>query len=82
MYVYIVVQTYSTGVSNNKEVFSSAKKAQEHIDWILETEEKHGWKVERNWMLGQYPVEAVFHRISKGDQSNTTLYHYEKHEVI
>lgn len=82
MNVYILVKTYSTGVSVNRNIFSSKKKAQEELEYILETEEKHGWKVTRNFMLGRYPVNAMFHKIEKGDPSNTVLYHYEKHEVM
>lgn len=82
MNVYILVQTYSTGVSNNRNIFSSKAKAIAELDYILDTEEKHGWEVNRNWMLGRYPVNAMFHRIRKGDDSNTTLYHIEKHEVV
>lgn len=80
MNVYILVQTYYTGVSGNRNVFSSHKKAKAELDYILDTEEKHDWKVTRNWML-TYEGNMT-HKIEKGAQHNTMLYHIEKHEVI
>lgn len=38
MNVYILVKTYSNGVSVNRDVFSSKKKAQAELEYILETE--------------------------------------------
>lgn len=80
MNVYVLVQTYSNGVSGNRNIFSSKKKAQKELDYLLDTEEDHGWTVTRNWMLTN--KGHMVHKIAKGDQRNDTLYHIEKHEVI
>lgn len=80
MNVYILVQTYSNGVSNNRNTFSSMKKAQKELDYILDTEEKHGWTVSRNYLMTHRGY--MVNKIEKGEARNTMMYHIEKHEVM
>lgn len=80
-YVYPVIRTYSTGTSYVEIVFSSSKKASDHIERILQEEEKHGWSISRGWSHTHrdfYPI----HRMEKGDPRNAEMYHFEKHEVF
>ena len=84
MYVYVIVRTYHTGVSNIYEVFSSEQKAGLRIEEILFSAYTEGWDVDREWLA---PTTFPIHRsrtgiIRYGAPHNTEMFHYEKREVI
>lgn len=47
MYVYILVKEYYNNVVIVEQVFTSAKKAKEELDWRIDLSHKAGWTVNR-----------------------------------
>lgn len=47
MYVYVLVKEYSNNVAIVEQVFSSKKKADDHLKWLISMNHKDGWTISR-----------------------------------
>lgn len=47
MYVYVLVKEYYNNVAIVEQVFSSKKKADDHLKWLISMNHKDGWTISR-----------------------------------
>lgn len=45
MYVYVLVKEYYNNVAIVEQVFSSKKKADDHLNWLISINRKEGWNI-------------------------------------